>query len=548
MRVVLLRPPRYVWPFNSETSAFWQPLGLLCLAAAARRDLPGVKVEVWDCPGERCGWASLQRRLASEPIDVLGVGEETVSAHEALRAAGIVRQLWPSCRIVAGGTYFAYTIEPTLATGLVDVIVRGEGEATFVELLRNLPADRAETGAMPGAVAGEVPQGRSSHANAARRLHSLVSTDWAAIKGIAYLDGDGRVVVTPPRPLIEDLDSLPEPAYDLLDMSNYGRSSRNHPALVSVEHSRGCVDTCDFCILWKHMGQDDGLACRPRYRTQSPQRSFELVRRLYRNFGRRTFGWVDPTFNASPQWSDAWAELMLAGDLAGPAGRPRTIHTAWMRADCVVRDHKLGVLAKLVRAGLRQVMIGVERQDDAGLSQLGKHNNSSEVCREAFAILHRHHPQVFTIGTMIYGLPGDTRQDLDRLMAAEYEQDMDWGFLMPLTPNPGTAAAQRAERGGYVAGGELASYNFHTPVCRTDTLSLRQLESVYWRMMLSPRPRRLGRFLRLLTCGDRRKRHVSMALVQRGTMIALRSLLRALLHPKDDRPTLYSRKPSWYDH
>lgn len=517
MRVVLLRPPRYVWPFNSETSAFWQPLGLLCLAAAARRDVPGAKVEVWDCPGERCGWASLQQRLGAERIDVLGVGEETVSAHEALRAAGIVRQLWPDCLIVAGGTYFAYAIEPTLASGLVDVIVRGEGEATFVELLQNVSG-------------GGLPRPPRGH-----------------IRGIAYRSAGGEVVLTPPRPLIEDLDSLPLPAYDLLDMSNYGRASRNHPGLVSVEHSRGCVDSCDFCILWKHMGQDDGLAWAPRYRTQSPQRSFDLVRRLYRDFGRRTFGWVDPTFNASPDWSDAWAELMLSSELAGPPRRPRTIHTAWMRADCIVRDHKLGILDKLVRAGLRQVMIGVERQDPAGLSQLGKHNNSSDVCREAFAIFRRRHPQVFTIGTMIYGLPDDTHQSLRRLMAAEYELDMDWGFLMPLTPNPGTAAARRASEGGYVAAGDLASYNFHTPVCRTDTLSLRQLESVYWRMMLSPRPRRLGRALRLMTCGDRRKRRVSMALIQRGTIIAVRSLLRALLHPKDDRPTLYSRKPKWYD-
>ena len=99
MRVLLLRPPRYVWPFNSETSAFWQPLGLLCLAAFVRRELPGVEVAVWDAPGEKFGWRTLERRLAERPIDVLGIGEETVSAHEALRAAGLVKQIGrASCR------------------------------------------------------------------------------------------------------------------------------------------------------------------------------------------------------------------------------------------------------------------------------------------------------------------------------------------------------------------------------------------------------------------------------------------------------------------
>jgi len=289
MRVLLLRPPRYLWPFNSETSAFWQPLGLACVAAAVRQAMPDVRIEVLDAPAEKVGWKTLRRRLAAEPVDVLGVGEETVSAHEALRAAGLARQLHPGCTVVAGGTYFPYAVEETLADGRVDVIVRGEGEVTFVELLRRL-RDRAA---------------------------------WAEVPGLALRDAGGRIVYTQPRPLIDDLDALPFPAYDLLCMGQYGRGSRNHPALVSLEHSRGCVDSCGFCILWRHMGEsvNGNGRFRPRYRTKSAERSFAEVERLYRDFGRRTFGWVDPTFNASPAWSDAWAERMLASRLVGPRGR-----------------------------------------------------------------------------------------------------------------------------------------------------------------------------------------------------------------------------------
>jgi anaerobic magnesium-protoporphyrin IX monomethyl ester cyclase len=516
MRVLLLRPPRYVWPFNSETSAFWQPLGLLCLAAAVRRELGDVAVEVWDAPGERFGWPTLRRRLAERPIDVLGVGEETVSAHEALRAARLVKHLWPGCTVVAGGLYFPYVIEPTLRSGCVDVIVRGEGERTFVELLRHI-GDRAR---------------------------------WGGLSGLAFLDDAGRVVLTPPRELIADLDALPLPAYDLVDMSQYGRGSHNHPALVSIEHSRGCIDACAFCILWRHMAQsaDGNGRWRPRIRTKSPWRSFEEVRRLVRDFDRRTFGWVDPTFNALPDWSDRWAELMLASDLMDPRGRARTLHTAWLRADGVVRDERLGILPKLIRAGLHQVMIGVERDDEAGLAALQKHHNELDVTREAFAIFRRKYPQVYTIGTMIFGLPGDTLADLRRLRARQYELGMDYCFLMPLTPNPGTAVAEEAARAGRIANGDLASYNFHTPVCRTETLSLRDLESLYWRLMLSPDPRRLLRAARqLLAQRDRRKRRVHRALLGRGTTIAARSLVRAVLHPRSKQPTLYSRKPPWYD-
>ena len=552
MRVILLRPPRYVWPFNSETSAFWQPLGLLCLAGHARREMPELSLEVWDCPGERIGWRTLQQRLGERRIDVLGIGEETVSAHEGVRAARIVRRLWPECLNVAGGVYFAHAIEPTLELGCIDAIVRGEGEVTFVELLR-AGRDRAA---------------------------------WAKIPGLAYRDPGGATVVTPRRPLIADMDSLPFPAYDLLDMSCYGRGSRNHPDLVSIEHSRGCVDRCNFCILWKHMGEsvnghphprgespdsprrlptgvrggsgdpprgtvatsvNGNGQVRPSWRTKSPGRSFEEVRRLYREFGRRTFGWVDPTFNVSPRWSDEWAELVLRSELVDSRGRAATLHTAWLRADGVLRDEHAGVLEKLVRAGLRQVMIGVERDDPEGLAYLGKHDNGPEICRQAFAIFRRKYPQVYTIGTMIFGLPSDTRASLARLRNVEYEMGMDYCFLMPLTPNPGTEVESLAIPGALAVGEHLSRYNFHTPVVPTESLSTAQLESLYWRIMFNPNPHRLVRGLRQALRRDRRKRRVFRALLGRGTAIATRSLLNRLLHRRSTQPLLHSRKPPWYE-
>ena len=515
MRVVLLRPPRYVWPFNSETSAFWQPLGLLCLAGAVRRELPQVEIHVWDAPGEKIGWRTLHQRLAERKIDVLGVGEETVSAHEALRAAEMVKQLYPDCLVVAGGTYFPYAIEDTLQSGYVDVIVRGEGELTFVEL-----------------------------------LHHIADPDqWRHIDGLAYRDENQQTVITRPRSLIDNLDDLPLPAYDLVKMNLYGRNSRNHPALTSIEHSRGCIDSCSFCILWKHMGQsvNGNGRLRPCWRTKSPQRSFAEVRRLYRHYGRRTFGWVDPTFNVSSSWSDAWAELMLKSELLTPRG-PQTIHTAWFRADGIVRDEKHGVLEKLVRAGLRQVMIGIERIDPDSLAILNKHHNSWEICRQACFILRQKYPQVYTIGTVIFGLPGDTKEDLHRLIDAQYQLGLDYCFIMPLTPNPGTESAHLAAQKGYIINENLNTYNFHTPVCRTAALNLHQLESTYWRLMLNPSPRRISHALGKLFCArDPRKRRVHWALWRKGASIAFKSLTRALLPSKNHQPTLYSRRPSWYD-
>ncbi|MDK1032884.1 MAG: radical SAM protein, partial [Planctomycetia bacterium] len=350
------------------------------------------------------------------------------------------------------------------------------------------------------------------------------------------------------RRLIRDLDSLPFPAYDLVDMTRYGRASRNHPALVSIEHSRGCIDSCSFCILWKHMGAADNGTVRPRLRSKSAERSFSEVMRLWRDFGRRTFGWVDPTFNALPRWTDKWADLMLSSPLCGPRGRARTLHTAWMRADCALRDERLGILEKLVRAGLRQVVIGVERLDADSTRSLGKRNNTPDICREAFALFREKYPQVYTIGSVIFGLPGDTEADLRRLIGCEAKMGMDYCFIIPLTPNPGTDIAEEAVRGGYVANTDFANYNFHTPVCRTNSLDLRDLEKLYWRVMLSPDSKRIAWLLgRLFGERDARKRRVHAALASRGALLATKSLLRAVFPSRGTGATLYSRRPSWYD-
>ena len=108
MKLLLVRPPRYLWPFNSQTSAFWQPLAFCCLAGQVRRELPEVEVGIVDCPALRMGWRSLAGLLADRRPDVVGIGEEVVSAGEGLRLAGLVKRLLPECRVVAGGYYYSY--------------------------------------------------------------------------------------------------------------------------------------------------------------------------------------------------------------------------------------------------------------------------------------------------------------------------------------------------------------------------------------------------------------------------------------------------------
>ena len=505
--IQFIRTPRYLWPFNSAASAFWPPLGFCSLAAALRDKFPKLRVSVLDCAVLKIGWMTLERMLRENVPDVVCIGEETVSSREGLRLARLVKEINPRTTVIAGGVFFSYRVEETFAEGAVDYIVCGEGERTLVELVAALMGGK---------------------------------NDLSGIPGLAY-HKEGHVRRNPSRPPILDLDGLPWPAYDLLPVGAYGRASKNHPNLASLEHSRGCVDRCSFCILWKHFGEPDNGSIRPCYRTKSPERSFEEVAWLARRYGRKTIHFVDPCFNADPAWSDGFAQRMLASGL-------KVQFTAWMRADFVVRDEKLGVLEKMVRAGLCQTYIGIERLNPAELAYMNKHNNGPEMTRKAFEILRSRYPEVFTIGTTIYGLPWESKKSLAELRDLPESVPLDYVFHIPLAPNPGTEIRQRLEAGGYRMSEDFREYNFFTPVVETDHLSRRELENFYSSLLFRASRNKLKSIRGIVReNGEGRRCRVYRNLVTYALKAGARQLVRRLLGPLAKGPTLYGKKPAWYD-
>ena len=508
MNIAFIRTPRYAWPFNSETSAFWQPLGFMSLAAHLQASRPDFSIKIIDCPGSKIGWKTLLSTLSSDSPDVICLGEETVSSHEAIRLATYVKQQHPQTIVIAGGIFFSYAAQESLKTSYFDYIVHGEGEITLLELL-----------------------------TAITEKHNLKS-----VKGISYKH-NGQIITTAPRPLIADMDTLPLPAWSKVPMHLYGLGAKNHPGLVSIEHSRGCTDNCSFCNLWKHMGRldHDGHTIKPHYRSKSPQRCLEEVERLVHDFDRYTFGWVDPTWNVDPRWTDEFSGLLLKHNI-------NIQQTAWLRADYVVRDEQLGILEKAVRSGLCQVMIGVERPDEPGLKQLNKHKNGPDITAKAFEIFRTKYPNVFTIGSVIFGLWDETKESLDRLARYQYEVGMDYCFFIPLTPNPGTQVCEDARKRRIIEVTDTQAYNFHTTVMRTRLFSTKKLEKLYFRLLFGANLNRMAANLRqFFTIRDKRRRKVLKSLVKYGTQIAARAVAHKFRHPFSNKPTIYSRKPPWYD-
>ena len=391
---LFVRPPRPLWPFNGPTTAFWPPLAFASMAAALRENIPGMRVAILDAPALAMGWKSLEQELRKLKPSYVGIGEEAVSCVEGLRLAELAHQA--GAIVVAGGCFFSHVAPPVLATGLIDIVVHGEGELTIVELVRALQENER---------------------------------DLRSIAGISFRDGE-EAVFTGYRELIPDLDSLPFPAYDLLPVEKYGARSHNHPRLAAIELGRGCAHGCSFCVLWKQMGRFQNDRPTPCLRVKSPERLLEEIRILMDRYGRRYLGWVDPCLNADAHVPAQLADLLLRdGRIIG--------QSAWVRADYVVRDATSGALDVCHRSGLNELYLGLERLDFQDLAVLGKKDLSGQAIR-ALAILDEHYRGIVTIGTFIYGLPEETPETTRSLFRSAQQLPLDELFFIPLTPLPGT--------------------------------------------------------------------------------------------------------------
>ncbi len=185
-KILLVRPPRYLWPFINESDNFLLPAGLPCIAAAIRAKIKTIEVKIVDCPPLKIGWESLRGILKQENADIVGAGEEALYHHEAAKLFRLAKEINPDVITIAGGHFFSWMVDHSLSKFLIDVIVRFEGEETVVELIDAL----------------------------------MNNIDLSAVKGIAYKN-NGVIVTTALRPLVKDLDMLPIPAYDLMPMGEY---------------------------------------------------------------------------------------------------------------------------------------------------------------------------------------------------------------------------------------------------------------------------------------------------------------------------------------
>lgn len=229
------------------------PLGLAYLGAVAEQ--AGHEVTVVDCQAEHLTYDLFRQRISQQKPDVVGVTSTTLLYKSAMQLIDIAKEVHPKAVTMLGGSHGTFWDENALKEyPSLDIVVRREGEVTFIELLAKLQG---------GGSLGDV-------------------------LGVTFRAKDGTIVRTEDRPFMEDLDSLPFPAHHLLPLESLKRMGK---ILFPLITSRGCVYWCDFCSTVRMFGRG--------YRFRSPKNVVDEMQLVHDKYGVDQVTFYDDAFSVN---------------------------------------------------------------------------------------------------------------------------------------------------------------------------------------------------------------------------------------------------------
>jgi anaerobic magnesium-protoporphyrin IX monomethyl ester cyclase len=371
MNILLVNPPVGFSYYNIGLQR--PPLSLAYLAAVVADKH---RVTIVDFNVGKDSW----KRYRYGDFDLVGISVDTARYPVSLRIARCARDR--GATVVMGGPHVTFLDEETLASGVVDYVVRNEGEYSFRSLVDFLSG----------------------------------STTIDTVRGVSYLV-DGRLERAPDTPFITDLDSIPFPARDLLHLEHYNEKM-NGRLMTTLITSRGCPFNCNFCASSEFFGI--------RWRARSVESILEEIELLYEKYGYRALCFVEDNFTLDPDRAIALSEGIMAKgwDL---------IWEGWSRVDTIVKHP--GMIRTMARAGFRWTFIGFESGSQEVLDGYGKKALIQDAVR-AMKILNDN--GVRATGAFILGAMNETGKTIDdTIRFAKFLNPRKAQFSI-LTPYPGT--------------------------------------------------------------------------------------------------------------
>jgi anaerobic magnesium-protoporphyrin IX monomethyl ester cyclase len=418
MKITLVNPP---YPKDAHAHPAFIPLGLAYLGAMAERE--GHEVNIVDCQAEHLTNDSFRSRVSEVKADVVGVTATTLLYNSAKEIVNIAKEVHPQATTMMGGSHVSFWDENALKEcPSLDVIVRREGELTFIELLSKL----------------------KNQANL------------AGVLGATFRSKDGKAVRNEDRPFLMDLDSLPTPAYHLLPLDSFHRMGKTIFPLVS---SRGCVQWCDFCSTVRMFGRG--------YRVRNPKKVVDEMEMLKNKYGESQFTFYDDAFTVNRANT-----MKLCQDL-----KDRKLNVQW---DCETRvdavDQEL--LQTMADNGCITIWFGVESGSEKVLGQMHKKINRDQI-RNAFNMAQK--TGMMTVASAIIGFPGETEETAWETIKFINSLNVDDIGFYVATPYPGTPMYEEVIKNGWLRVTDFNKYDTATPTFETPWMSMQKIHDIRYK-------------------------------------------------------------------
>jgi anaerobic magnesium-protoporphyrin IX monomethyl ester cyclase len=425
-KIALVNPPTLKGVYHHQ---LFLPIGLAYLAAVLKEKEH--EVTVVDCPALGIDHEKLKAELASFEPDMVGITSMTPTIQSTLMSARVAKEACPTAVVTLGGPHATFMDKQILEQeAAVDVVVRGEGEQTLLEMARNV-AD-------------------------AESLHT--------VDGITLRHGD-QIVQTSNRPFIQNLDALPYPAYDYFQLDRYLLFGK---LFLPVITSRGCPFQCSFCTTSRILGKE--------YRARSPKNIVDELEFLKNTYGADAFTFYDDTLTLDKNRIFKICEGI----------RTRHINLPW---DCQTRVDQISkeVLAEMRATRCQQVFFGVESGCQEILDAVKKRTT---VEQNAKAIKLAKEAGLFVAISIMIGYPGETKEMLNQTLDFIRRTEPDDVYLCVATPYPGTELRRVVEEMGLKMSADWGLYDTVTPVFENPLLSaddIVKLRKKFYDSFYSPR-------------------------------------------------------------
>ncbi|MBX8632141.1 MAG: B12-binding domain-containing radical SAM protein [Thermoplasmata archaeon] len=417
LTTVLIRPSNRSGSLYLTKMGFLPvPLGLLQLASSIRT-VPGCNVSIIDMEAEELDVESAVERALEMHPQIVGITIHATAAYNnALEIMRRIKENDSSVIVIAGGHHATFLPESIIADGF-DIVVLGEGDETIADIAR------------------AVKDG----------------TPLESVSGIVLRTGE-RIVRTEPRKLIEEMDRLPFPAFDLIDREKYRfRTFGKDETVACLETSRGCPYGCDFCSVTPTWGY--------RRRYKSNRRIIEEMK-LVEKLG---YGWIfftDDIFLLPQnlrQRERLFAEMKESG-----------LKLSWiaqMRADAIARNPEFVPLA--VESGMKVAALGVESGSREVLKKMRKNIKAADTLK---AIEELDRNGVVVLLSFMIGAPYERKRDMLSTMKLSFRlagKGADVVQFTIYTPLPGTQIFREAVEHDRLFTLDWDRFDFFTPVMKT---------------------------------------------------------------------------------